>query len=59
MGKWSGKGQPNTRRKLHRLRSQRAKIREGERSSSRLARKWTWHAREMDRMLEGCELDEG
>lgn len=57
MGQWSGKGQPNTRRKLHRLRAQRAKQREGERSSSRLARKWVWQEREITRMTEGCDVE--
>lgn len=58
MGQWSGRGIPPTRKKLFKLRAQRLKAREGAQASSRLARKWVWHAREMDRMTEGCEVDD-
>lgn len=55
MGKWSGKGQPPTRKKLFALRAKRREERTEDQQTARLPRKWTWHEREMERMTAGCE----
>jgi hypothetical protein len=57
MSKWSGRGQPNTRKKLFRVRAARRAEQAEDRVTARLPRKWLWHQRELERMTEGCDVE--
>jgi hypothetical protein len=59
VSKWSGRGQPPTRRKLKRLRQARLLEQPEQRHAPiRLSKRWVWHGRELERMMRGCIPEE-